>query len=229
MKVSVIIPVFNGAAWLHESIGSVLGQSRIVDEIIAVDDGSTDDSPAILASYGDRLTVVHQENRGVAVARNTALTRATGEVITFLDQDDLWPVERTAVMVNELRADPQIAVVAGVVEILYERTTPPEYDIGPAHREFLLGSLAVRAEVFQKLGPFNTNVGYSDDTDFWLRRIEAGTRTRYLDKVSLIYRMHDGNTSANRAVGNQNLLAALRESLKRRRARNAGSLPGARA
>ena len=163
MKVSVIIPVFNGALYLREAIESVLGQTRTLDEILVIDDGSTDSSPDILAAYGGRLTVVRQDNQGVAAARNVGLQIASGDLITFLDQDDLWPADRTAIMVEALATRPDIDVVAGMVEILYQRKEPwclAGADVSTKHREFFLGSLVLRADVFRMLGLLNTNVGY---------------------------------------------------------------------
>jgi glycosyltransferase involved in cell wall biosynthesis len=220
MKVSVIVPVFNGAAYLRETIDSVLGQTRAVDEIVVVDDGSTDSSPEILASYGARLTVLRQENRGVAAARNVGLEIASGDLITFLDQDDLWPADRTEAMVEALATHPDVDVVAGTVAILYQRQEPAALagiDVSTKERETLLGSLMIRARVFRALGSLNIDVGYCDDTDFHVRRREMGTKTLYLDKLSLVYRLHEKNTSLSRDLSNHHFLAVLRESLRRRR------------
>ena len=88
--------MFNGAAFLRRALDSVLAQTYPLQEIIVIDDGSTDSSPEILMSYGDCLTVVRQENSGVAVARNVGLQKASGDLIAFLDQDDLWPHDRAS-------------------------------------------------------------------------------------------------------------------------------------
>ena len=219
MKVSTIIPVYNGAKYLAATLESALAQTRPVDEFIVIDDGSTDSSPEILKSYGDRLTVIRQHNQGVAAARNVGLRHATGELITFLDQDDLWPADRTQLLVDVLQATPGALVAAGLVEILYERPNPPTPldNFGIAHREFYVGSLCARKQLFDLLGPFHTGLGYADDLDFMLRRREAKIKTAYLDDVTLQYRLHDSNTSINRNVTNAHFMAALRESLRRRR------------
>jgi glycosyltransferase involved in cell wall biosynthesis len=219
VKVSVIIPVYNGSKYLATTLESVLAQTYPLHEIIVIDDGSTDSSPEILRSYGDRLRVIRQHNQGVAVARNTGLTHASGELITFIDQDDLWPAGRTRLMVEALRAAPSAQLAAGLVEVLYERARPPSPldDFGTVMREFYVGSLCVRRELFDTLGPFHTGIGYADDVDFMMRRREAKVETVYLEDVTLIYRMHEGNTSSDRVVTNSNLMSALRESLRRRR------------
>ena len=172
MKVSVIIPVYNGSRYLATTLESVLAQSYPLHEIIVIDDGSTDSSPDILRSYGERLRVTRQENQGVAPARNAGLLQVTGDVITFIDQDDLWPAGRTEALVGALQSNPDALLAVGQVEILYERFRPPvPLDIvGTAVREFYVGWLCIRKKVFELLGPFHTGLGYADDVDFFMRR-----------------------------------------------------------
>src|SRR5258705_11877236 len=88
--VSVIIPAHNAAPWLSDAVGSVLKQSYRDFEVIVVDDGSTDDSGAVIAGFGDKIRSVRQPNRGLPAARNTGIRNALGDWIGFLDADDLW-------------------------------------------------------------------------------------------------------------------------------------------
>ena len=89
--ISVVISVYNGEAYLAEAIRSVLGQTGVELELIVVDDGSTDSTPAVARAFSDpRMTVLRQENRGVAAARNAGIERSRGEFIAFLDADDVW-------------------------------------------------------------------------------------------------------------------------------------------
>jgi glycosyltransferase involved in cell wall biosynthesis len=219
MKASVIMPVYNGSQYLATTLESVLAQTYPLHEIIVIDDGSTDSSPDILRSYGDRLRVTRQDNQGIAAARNAGLLQVTGDVVNFIDQDDLWPAGRTAALVSALQSNSDALVAAGQVEILYERSQPrnPLDNFDTAVREFYLGSLCIRKEVFERLGPFHTGIGYADDTDFLMRRREANIKTAYVDDVTLRYRLHESNTSLYRSVTNAHLMAALRESLRRRR------------
>jgi len=197
MKISVIIPVYNGARYLAETLDSVFAQTLAPHEVIIVDDGSTDESPDILRRYGDRLRVFRQENQGVATARNAGLTHVTGDAIAFLDQDDLWPADRNRIMAEALAANTELGVVLGQVEMLNQATVkrPLPAKMITAPREMLVGSFLVRPSVFAKVGNFKTTVGYSDDTDFLMRRGEHKIATLYLDIVTLIYRLHDHNTS----------------------------------
>ncbi|MCE9590109.1 MAG: glycosyltransferase family 2 protein [Planctomycetes bacterium] len=90
LRISVVIPAYNQGAYLAESLDGVLRQTYPVHEIIVVDDGSTDDTSAVLDRYRDRVTTIRQSNAGVSAARNTALDRASGNWVAFLDSDDVW-------------------------------------------------------------------------------------------------------------------------------------------
>jgi glycosyltransferase involved in cell wall biosynthesis len=90
MTISVVIPAYNSSRTIRASLHSVLQQTLPADEILALDDGSTDDTASILNSYSPRVTVLHQENRGVAAARNILCERARGDLVAFVDHDDIW-------------------------------------------------------------------------------------------------------------------------------------------
>ena len=90
MKISVVIPAYNSVAYIQATLDSVLRQTVPPDEILVLDDGSTDNTVAILKSYKPHITVYQQENKGVASARNVLCQRAQGELIAFLDSDDIW-------------------------------------------------------------------------------------------------------------------------------------------
>jgi glycosyltransferase involved in cell wall biosynthesis len=90
MKTSVVIPTYNSAAYIRKTLESVLRQTLPADEILVMDDGSTDDTVAILNSYKPRITVLQQKNGGVAAARNALCSRAAGDLVAFLDHDDVW-------------------------------------------------------------------------------------------------------------------------------------------
>jgi glycosyltransferase involved in cell wall biosynthesis len=93
MNVSVLVPAFNAAATIRATLDSVLSQTMQPDEILVMDDGSTDDTATILASYGQKLTVLRQSNSGPSSARNALCLRAHGSLIAFLDSDDIWQRE----------------------------------------------------------------------------------------------------------------------------------------
>jgi glycosyltransferase involved in cell wall biosynthesis len=109
MRISVIITTYNRAHVVGEAIESVLAQTRAPDEIIVVDDGSADDTLARLAAFEGRITVIAKANGGVSSARNAGIAAATGEWVTFLDDDDIWYPERLAILERDVReASPEI-------------------------------------------------------------------------------------------------------------------------
>ena len=103
MSISVIIPAYNAEQHISRAIDSVLAQTHPADEIIAVDDGSTDDTGQILRSYGRQLRYIGQENGGAGAARNTGIKAARGEWIAFLDADDEWLPEKLKCQADHLR------------------------------------------------------------------------------------------------------------------------------
>ena len=108
--VSVIIPTFNRGWILKEAIDSVLDQEFDDYELIIVDDGSADDTQEILDSYGEDIIVLRQSNKGVSAARNRGITEATGQLIAFLDSDDLWLPEKLSRQVDFFNTNPTVMV-----------------------------------------------------------------------------------------------------------------------
>ncbi len=113
ITVSAVIPTYNRAACVGEAIESALAQSVACHEVIVVDDGSIDETPSVVSSFGDRVRTIRQENGGVSAARNTGIRAATGNWIAFLDSDDLWVPERIEMLVDAARTYPQIVLHAG--------------------------------------------------------------------------------------------------------------------
>src|SRR5437763_447547 len=108
--VSVIIPAYNFARYVPEAIDSVLAQTYAPFEVIVVDDGSTDDTPKVLAAYGNRIRAIRQVNQGVAAARNTGLAAAGGEYVAFIDSDDTWEPRKLQLQMDRFDADPDLGL-----------------------------------------------------------------------------------------------------------------------
>src|SRR5919201_1733113 len=106
--VSVVIAVYNGARWIAETLDSVLAQSFPRFEVIVVDDGSTDATPAVAASYGDRVRYLRQDNGGQPSARNAGIRAARGSYIAFVDADDLWVPTKLQMQVDFLARQPSL-------------------------------------------------------------------------------------------------------------------------
>lgn len=104
MEISIVIPCYNAAQYLRETLDSALYQTYAAEEIIVVDDGSTDESAAIAESYGPPVRVIRQENKGESVARNRAIDLATGDWVALLDADDRWEPEKLEKQVAALKS-----------------------------------------------------------------------------------------------------------------------------
>lgn len=114
--VSVIIPCYNGAAFVGQAIESVLAQTQPVREVIVIDDGSTDDSASVIKQFADRhVILIEQENQGESHARNKGIERASGQLIALLDADDVWLKDKVAQQVQALDAMPDAAGVHSCV------------------------------------------------------------------------------------------------------------------
>jgi glycosyltransferase involved in cell wall biosynthesis len=109
--VSVVIPSYNSAHHISETLESVFSQSYRPHEIIVVDDGSTDDTRAVLEKYSDRIIYVYQKNAGEPAARNTGIRRASGEFIAFLDADDLWLPNKLTLQMDYFEKHPEVDLV----------------------------------------------------------------------------------------------------------------------
>lgn len=182
---SVIVPTFNRSASLVKAVESILAQTRPADEIIIVDDGSQEDIAAALAPYRDQITLIRQDNAGVAAARNTGIAAARGVWLTFLDSDDLWQPERLAVLERDLQgSSPDI--VAHIGNVIYTGegyaedlfsikgvsfpTTQAERVADPLPLTIsgmTLQAAAVRRSAFLQAGRFDETMRMMSDTAFF--------------------------------------------------------------
>jgi glycosyltransferase involved in cell wall biosynthesis len=206
-KVSVIIPVYNRATVVAEAIASVLGQTFQDFELLAVDDGSTDDTWQQLQACGPRLRALRQDHRGAAAARNFGIRNATGEYLAFLDSDDLWRPEKLARQVEYLDNHPEVALVHCDGWVIKGHEIPADLASLPtfyAHRQPPHGAEAgarlrsapsrtphilVRRRVVEKIGGFAEDLWLHEDADFLLRLLEAGERIGYVPEPLCIVRI----------------------------------------
>jgi glycosyltransferase involved in cell wall biosynthesis len=219
--ISVVIPAYNGEAFLGQAIESALGQTWARTEVIVVDDGSTDSSAEIAGSYPVEL--VRQDNRGVAAARNRGVDQAGGELLSFLDQDDMLRPEKLERQLGVLLARPDAGVCACQMRIFLEPGCPVPRWLDPdlLDREVLtqqIGTVLVWRRVFDQVGRFDTGYRWGNDTDWFMRVREAAVPIARLNEALLLYRVHDGNESQRAGVPVlQDTLTAVHASIRRRR------------
>ncbi len=224
--VTVIVPVYNAARYLCESLDSVLAQQHDPLEIIAVDDGSTDASREILASYGPRVVVLHQANRGPAAARNTALACAHGEFIAFQDADDLWHPRKLERQLAHFRAQPGMDLSVCLVENFWdgdraeEQARLDERQLPKLFRGVVMQAVLARRRVFDRIGRFDPSRRFCEDTDWYLRAAEAQVPGAWLEEVLVFRRVHPHNmTREFPAVRAETLAHVFKASIDRIRQR----------
>jgi len=220
LLVTAIVPVFNGERYLRVALESIFSQPHRPLQVVVVDDGSTDGSAAIARSFPE-VEYVFQPNAGVAAARNTALQRARGELIAFLDQDDRWTPDKLAVQMKVLAEQPDTDFTYCRIRNVLEGERPAWLDprfVDEDSVTFMPGSLLVRRRAFERVGPFNVSFVNGSDTDWLLRARDAGLRIAVTQDVLLLRTVHDGNASRNYATSRRDVFAALHGAIRRRKA-----------
>jgi hypothetical protein len=208
LLVSVVIPVRNGEAFVVDAVESVLAQQDVRSELIVVDDGSTDRTPELLARFGRRIVAHSQQGRGLSAARNAGLALARGELLVFLDADDLHPPHYLARFVEAAAAAPRAEVfhcgwraINFDGRFLYEQETPLDLDRDPFHALPVTGSphiaaLAVRQSTATRVGPFDETLTLQEDWDYWLRLAASGATFQGVPGNVVIVRRRTDSMSA---------------------------------
>jgi glycosyltransferase involved in cell wall biosynthesis len=191
-KVSAVIPTYNYAQFVREAIESALAQSWSNMEVVVVDDGSTDDTAQRLAEYGDRIRTIRQENRGLSAARNTGIREASGEYIAFLDSDDVWLPEKTAMQMR-LASEKgfEVVVSRGGEKTGSALTFEDCFFISPG-----FGSTALmKKSLFDEVGGFDESLRSVEDRDMMLRLTRGGRRIGVVGEELVHIRQHAASMS----------------------------------
>jgi glycosyltransferase involved in cell wall biosynthesis len=230
--VSVVVPCFNQARYLGEAIDSALRQTYPHVEILVVDDGSTDETSRVAASFPG-VACLRQPNAGTAAARNHGLRESRGAIVIFLDADDRLTPDAVARGVDYLERHPDVAFVSGHVRLMQADGAPdvvPVHDHEPAGYAALLranyiwtpGIVAYRRAVLDALGGFDAGAGGSADYDLNVR-IARDHAIGCHHEVVLDYRQHDANMTRNAAYMLASAVSVRRRERSHAKARGAAA------
>jgi glycosyltransferase involved in cell wall biosynthesis len=221
-RISVIMPVFNGAHFLEEAIASILHQTHGLAEIILVDDGSTDDTSRVAAEFGSQISYLHQENQGPGAARNLGLSAATGDLISFLDVDDCWRPDKLRIQTELLLSDSNRDGVWGMCQVMnavsHGAVEKRQFvSAGEPCRLVQLGTFLFHRRVLEQVNGFDARRYQAEDVDLITRIEESGMFLYRHDDVVMDYRRHGSNITNNVNQAKKDFLAVLKKTLDRRR------------
>jgi glycosyltransferase involved in cell wall biosynthesis len=225
VSVSLVVATFNHARFLPAALDSALAQTLAGVEVIVVDDGSTDDTPAVLSRYARRVRVIRQANRGLASARNAGLAAARGTYVSFLDADDVVAPTKLAEQVALLEASP--AAGWTYCDVLIE-TVATGHEVRASERfgyggrtldgwlfpELIHGNFIpaiaplIRRGALDSAGGFDDRLTALEDWDLWLR-LSLVAEARYSPAVLVRYRVHPGGMSEDRSRMDKNRFRVL--------------------
>ncbi len=208
-RVSIIIPNYNYAAYVGAAIESVLAQTYKNFEIIVVNNGSVDNSLEIIKGFGQKIILINQPNMGQSGARNAGLAKSTGELLAFLDADDLWEPTKLEKQIALLREDTQL-IYSGLMRFdsrsgrslslelpIYKGNCAPFFVENPGTAVVLGGESTAlfSRELLYKVGGFDPNLSISAGWDFF-RRCSFFTNFDFTPEVLTRYRIHESNMSS---------------------------------
>jgi glycosyltransferase involved in cell wall biosynthesis len=222
--ISCVIPVFNGERYLAAAVRSISGQSHRPLEIIVVDDGSTDGTASVVESLGTEVRYFRQANAGPVVARNYGLAKADGELLAFLDSDDLWHSEKLSRQLARFRERPELAYSVTLVQNFWEDDVSDERERMKNHPRakpipgFVTDTLMVTREWLVATGGFDTSLAHGDSAD-WFSRVDAlGGVGELLPEVLVFRRIHRASFSRQLAgESREEFLHVLKRRLDHRR------------
>jgi len=211
-NVSVIIPAYNTAAYIGETLASVRAQMFTDYEVIVVNDGSpdTEELERVLAADRDSIIYIKKQNGGLSSARNAGIRVARGQYIALLDSDDAWEPDYLTVQVAALDADPSVAVAYANAMIFGDSLDAGKdyMSVFPSNGEVtfqrlvemecnVLVSATIRRAWLDRVGPFDEALRTNEDFDMWLRIVQAGGRFVYHRRPLWRYRKRGGALSAD--------------------------------
>ena len=224
-RIGAVLPVYNGAGMLPQAIASLRAELGTADEIVVVDDGSTDATADVARRLADAagtpLRLLQTPNRGPAAARNTGVAALRASYVAFLDVDDEWSPGRTDILLRRMQAPRGCDAVFGKTRtVAVDRDDPlwgRLFDTPEPTAAALVGAGLYRRDAFARIGGFDEALRFGEDMDWFLRALEARLSVVFLDHVVLDYRLHAANMTRDRAAVNRSIATVLSRSVARRR------------
>jgi glycosyltransferase involved in cell wall biosynthesis len=217
--ISIIIPAYNGERFIVKALNSILNQSYQDYEIIVINDGSTDRTAEVLQPYLSQIRYIEQANQGVAAARNRGMALAQGELVAFLDQDDVLLPDKLLLQVECFNQYPNVGMVHSGWQLVDAEGNKladiepwhdaPELDLAGWLKRMpvLLSAMMFRQSWLQQAGEFNGRFKQACDVELVQRLIMLGCQTAWVRQITVLYRQHDRNDSLNTLVQAQEVWA----------------------
>jgi glycosyltransferase involved in cell wall biosynthesis len=226
-NVAVVMPVFNGEAYVGEALRSVIDQTQPPAEILVIDDASTDGTARVLASFGSAARVVRQERQGAGAARNAGAALARSDYVAFLDADDLWTPDALQRLAEPVERDGAVWT-AGLIRQFISPDLPPDEAARlfcPAGDAFAraAGSMLFRRETFLAVGGFDPAFRTGEFMDLAARLEDAGVRAAPVNHLIVRRRLHASNMMREGRARQMEYLRVLAATRARRR--DAGTAP----
>jgi glycosyltransferase involved in cell wall biosynthesis len=217
-RVSALICVRDGEAYLAEAIESVLGQTEPPDEVIVAEDSSTDRSAEVARSYAPRVRLIQPEPRGLGGARNAAVEASSGELLAFLDSDDLWEPRKLELQLAAFARDPALDFVFTCAREFASARDAKRFPVRPGTLPGGLASaLCARREAIERADGFDFDTRLADVLTWLARARELGMRERTLPDVLVRRRVHENNLTRQQRGDLGDYARVLKQSLDRRR------------
>jgi GT2 family glycosyltransferase len=214
--VGVAIPAHNAATHLGDALRSVLGQSVPVEDVVVVDDGSSDDTGCVATTFGPLVRVIRQTHLGVGSARSRAVEAVRGDIIVLLDADDLLTESSVECRLRVLRTRPQLDLVFGHVRRFAAVGPGGPVGLDASRPAPVAGSMLVRRAAYERVGGFRTGVR-AEGLDWLLRARELGLTSVTVPEQVLWRRVHATNSSRGKHPPVHEFPRLLKASLDRRR------------
>ncbi len=223
MKYSVVIPAYNAAETISETIDSVLSQTAAASEIIVINDGSTDKTLQILSSYGDSITVISQNNQGCGKATSLGFKSSKYPIIATLDADDIWLKDKMRIQLDFLNTHPNSLIVCSQLRQFHHNQIDREN--GLIRDGYGRSTMVIHRKVYELIGDIIDPIGNRGDLVDWLGRCrDAGIKIDFIPEVLCLRRIIPGSLSygRNKELDRGYLEVARRSILRKKLSKKVG-------